>query len=190
MSGICKKCCRCGYEDEQIGKRCKSCKDGIIERDPPFSELVDPLDGSMTCGRRYDTWAGIEGKFLVHGTVQEGLDHWNKFKSNGDRVCSYCGSLHWDDFTALVKQSSEASEDVDYKSVVEIEPSDKGYKIYVHQRGVRNASEGGIKFYTQHIPRDENGEFIITKEQNEEFARAVKASKKRFNKYLVKMRGI
>jgi hypothetical protein len=189
MSAICKKCCRCGYKDEQIGQPCESCKGGIIERDPPFSELVDAVDGSMTCGRRFDTWAGTEGKFLVHGEVQNGLDHWNKFKSNGDRVCSYCGSMHWEDFARLVKESSEALDDIDYQSVVEIEPSDKKYKIYVHRRGVRNASEGAIKFYIQHIPRDKNGKIIVTKEQNEEFEKAVKGSRARFNRYISKLRG-
>ena len=52
MSGICKKCYRCGYKDEQIGQPCESCKDGIIERDPPFPELVDALPVKMTCGRK------------------------------------------------------------------------------------------------------------------------------------------
>lgn len=188
MSGICKKCYRCGYKDEQIGQPCESCKDGIIERDPPFSELVDALPVKMTCGRRNDVWAGTV--LPVHGPLQEGLDHWNKFKSNGDRVCSYCGSLHWDDFTELVRHAADSPEDLDYRSTVEIEPSDKGYKIYVHQRGIRNAMEGGIKFYTQHIPRDENGNVVITKEQDEEYAKAVRVSKTRFNRYLIKMRGI
>jgi len=33
-----------------------------------------------------------------------------------------------------------------------IEISDKRYKVYVKQPGVENASQGGIKFYAQHLP--------------------------------------
>lgn len=43
----------------------------------------------------------------------------------------------------------------DMSSETVIDPTDKGYKFYVRQKGVKNASEGGIKFYTRHIPSDE-----------------------------------
>ena len=68
---------------------------------------------------------------------------------NGDRTCSFCGSLHPDDWMRLM----DAAKDPDTKTW--IDPSDKGYKFYVHQDGVANASDGGIKFYTWHIPSDE-----------------------------------
>ena len=68
---------------------------------------------------------------------------------NGDRTCSFCGSLHPDDWTRLSKDV------LDSTSETWIERSDKGYKFYVHQKGVRNDLEGGIKFYTWHIPSEE-----------------------------------
>jgi len=116
----------------------------------------------------------------------EGLDYWEKFKSNGNRVCSFCGSLHPDDLFELVRTAANAPLEAEYHSVPEIEPSDKSYKIYVHQPGVRNAHEGGIKFYTHHLPRDEEGKLQVPQERNDEYAAAVKASKARFERYLAK----
>lgn len=169
-----------------LGNPCKTpgC-DGIIEEMPKFQDLVDALPGTMTCGRRFDTYVG---GFPVHRDQGQGQDHWNKFRSNGDRVCSYCGSLHPDDFLRLVKEAAEAPDEAAYRSVVTIEPSDKGYKIYVNQPGVRNAFDGGIKFYTQHLPRDEQGRVAITKEQEDEYRRAVDGTRKRFDRHLAAMR--
>ncbi|CAN5951045.1 unnamed protein product [Sphagnum jensenii] len=107
-------------------------------------------------------------------SVTKGPDHWQKFKSNGQRVCSYCGSLHPEDMFALVKQSAEAPADGDYRKTVIIEPSDKKYKVYVHQPDVRNAGEGGIKFYMQHLPR-KNGQIDVSDERQEEYAEAYAA---------------
>jgi hypothetical protein len=117
-------------------------------------------------------------------TRTEGLDRWQKFKSNGNRICSFCGSLHPDDMFELVRQCIDAPEDAEFNSVVEIEQSDKPYKIYIRQPGVRNAMEGGIKFYTHHLPRDEKGNVTIDGKRNDEYAKAVRMSKKRFDRYL------
>ena len=95
-----------------------------------------------------------------------------------DRVCSYCRSLHPEDMFRC-EGIAESGDDVPYTATVEIEPSDKGYKIYVHQPGVRNAHEGGIKFYKQHLTQGQ-----VTEQQNAEYALAVKKSKARFEKYL------
>ncbi|MDF1720500.1 MAG: hypothetical protein P1U65_07495 [Minwuia sp.] len=65
---------------------------------------------------------------------------------NGDRSCSYCGSLHPDDFGRLLDRG------LDPDDPVEIGPTAKGYKVYVSQPDVRNASEGGIIFYSWHDP--------------------------------------
>ena len=64
-------------------------------------------------------------------------------------VVPICGSLHPDDFMRLVKLAAETPIDAD--EAVTVDPSDKGYKIYVRQPGVQNAHDGGIKFYTQHL---------------------------------------
>lgn len=209
MSVICKKCCSMGSygggrPDPKEGDPC-SCG-GVLERAPEWHELVDILPEEMRCGRRNDPFS------MSH--VFPGPDHWEKFKApHGNRVCSYCGSLHWEDMLALVKQSAEASEDADYHQTVQIEPSDKGYKVYVNQPGVRNAHEGGIKFYMQHVPRKECSEcqgsrvrvypgtplggtetcklcngvgtiVDVNDEQNSQYAEAIRRSRIRFNKYL------
>lgn len=179
MSVHCAKCCTSRTGDE-IGQPCRSegC-DGIIERQPEFSELVDRLPESMTCGRRGEI-SDPNGVFKI----LEGPDHWDKFKSNGNRVCSYCGSLHPEDFLRLVKESATAPEDALFRSVVEVEPSDKSYKIYVHQPGVRNAHEGGIKFYTHHLERDDAGKVLVTEQQEAEYKEAVRRSDVRFEQVL------
>jgi hypothetical protein len=104
----------------------------------------------------------------------EGLDHWRTEK-NGDRCCSFCGSLHPDDFMRLVTQAAEDGSDV------QIEPSDKSYKVYVSRPSVPNASEGGIKFYKWHTPEN------VSDEQQATYRQAIRKSderaKARFTKY-------
>ena len=168
----CKKCLT-GRSDDVLGAPCRTAGcGGVIEEVPPFNTLMDEIPEAMRCPRREES--------PLTSSRFPGADHWQKFKSNGNRVCSYCGSLHPDDMFELVRLSANAPEDAAYRSVVEIEPTDKGYKIYVHQPGVRNASEGGIKFYTQHLPRDENGKMLVSDERQAEYGRAVAASHKRF----------
>lgn len=184
-SGTCQKCLT-GGTGYVVGQPCitPGC-DGIVEEEKNFRDLVDKLPEPMTCGRRFDMYAGT---VPLHSDREPGQDHWQKIRSNGDRVCSYCGSLHPEDMFRLVKASAEAPEGAPYHSVVEIEPSDKGYKIYVNQPGVRNAMEGGIKFYTQHLPRDADGNLAVCEERQAEYSRAVKASQKRFDAYLAGIR--
>lgn len=172
----CRKCLT-GRSGDKLGDPCRTpgC-DGVVEEDPPFSSLVDELPEPMRCPRR-DENCLADRNF-------PGPDCWQKFKSNGNRVCSFCGSLHPEDFLRLVKEAAETPENVPYQEGVSIEQSDKGYKIYVHQPGVRNASEGGIKFYTMHLPRKADGTFDVTEEQQEEFVRAKQLSRRRFDIYL------
>lgn len=165
----CKECLT-GRTGDVLGDPCKTPEcDGVIEEIPDFRTLVDELSEPMDCPRR-----GEGPQF------SQGPDYWLQFKSNGDRVCSYCGSLHPDDFLALVEASADAPADATYNSAVQIEPSDKLYKIYVNQPNVRNAHEGGIKFYTKHLPMNDDGTFDVTNEQHDEYSRAVKASRARF----------
>ena len=146
-----------------------------------FADLVDEQPESMTCGRRMHDM-GPWGR-------TEGLDRWQKFKSNGNRVCSFCGSLHPDDLFAIVRECGDADETAPYGSVPEIEQTDKSYKIYVHQPGVKNAHDGGIKFYMHHLPRNPDGTLAVSQAHNEEYSRAIKASKKRFTAMLNAKRG-
>ena len=116
------------YTSDHIGLR-RHEPDNLLNH---VTELSEP----MTCKRRMQESGPWE-----HA---EGLDRWQEHKSNGDRVCSFCGSLHPVDFLALVARSA-AGEDVN------IEGTDKRYKIYVRRSSVVNAMEGGIKFYTWHF---------------------------------------
>lgn len=98
--------------------------------------------GLQRCPRR--------DEMLSFNRIQPGADpkkpdHWN-IMPNGDLTCSYCGSLHPDDFYNKVVAARAPD------SKINIEQSDKRYKIYVSEEGIRNAKEGGIKFYTPHIP--------------------------------------
>lgn len=181
----CRKCCT-GRTGDVLGQKCRTpgC-DGVIEKQPEWSELVDRLPEPMTCGRRYDTYFG---KMFVHGTPEVKQDYWERFKTNGNRVCSYCGSLHPEDFFTLVRHCANSPEDATYDSMVRIEPSDKSYKVYVYQPGVRNAHEGGIKFYTQHLPRDTQGKPDISEQQEDEYHRAVVATNTKFDVYLKTIR--
>lgn len=184
MSLHCPKCLTSRTGDV-LGAACGTFKcDGVIAELPLFATLVDQLPEPMTCGRRGDLYPG---GLAVHVDRAEQQDRWLRFKSNGNRVCSYCGSLHPEDLFALVKASANAAEDAPYRDVVEIEQSDKSYKLYVQQPGVRNAMEGGIKFYVQHLPRTADGTArAVTDAQQAEFAEAVRRSKRRFELMLRK----
>jgi len=177
----CKKCL-CSQTGDVLGAACRTpgCG-GVIEKVPEFKTLVDELPEPMTCPRRSEVDMTIF-------KVPTSPDHWQRFKTNGNRVCSYCGSLHPDDWFALVKESANAPETAAYRDAVAIEPSDKRYKCYVHQPGVRNACEGGIKFYMMHLPRGEGGEISVTEEQKKEFALAVSKTRARFDKFLLTIR--
>ena len=170
----CKRCLTSRTGDV-LGAPCRTqgCG-GIIEEQPTFDALVDDLPWPMTCNRRM-----FQAGPWEHA---EGLDRWRKFKSNGDRVCSFCGSLHPVDFFRLVESCANAPDDAAFGSVGEVERSDKPHKVYVHQPGVRNAMEGGIKFYTHHLLCGE--EFIATPDQRKNFEGALAASNKRFGRCL------
>ncbi len=179
--------CLCSQTGDVLGAKCQrtGC-DGIIEERPTFASLVEALTERMTCGRRVEQGRDREGgPFKGSGS---GLDYWQRFKRNGDRVCSYCGSLHPEDFLRFVHEAAVAPEGTEGGEVPLIEPSDKGYKIYVRRVGVRNAHEGGIKFYTQHLPRDEKGALAVTEAQQEEYRLAQRASRLRFERVLAARR--
>ena len=99
-------------------------------------EIVDERDAaarkpaaSHTCGRR-GTLAG------------DHLDHYSD--RNGHQACSYCGSVHPDEFMAAV----EAGE-------VELTPTDKSYKVYI--TGGRLNHD---KFYFQHLGKPQMIRFV------------------------------
>lgn len=65
--------------------------------------------------------------------IGERLDVWGK-----DRTCSYCGSLHPDDFIDRLKAGEELG------------PTDKTYKAYI----------GRSKFYYQHLSEEQKREIV------------------------------
>ena len=72
-----------------------------------------------------------------------GEAHW-RIEADGDRTCSYCGSLHPDDFLDIMRGYGEGKEGYNFSL------TDKSYKVYANRPGVRNAIDGGIKFYGAH----------------------------------------
>ncbi len=88
---------------------------------------------------------------------------------DGNRTCSYCGSNHFDDLMEICRKTL-----TDERYGVEL--STKGYKFYVRQPGVRNASEGAIKYYTPHTPKG------YAAENDTLFAKAVCITSERFEK--------
>lgn len=84
----------------------------------------------MTCGRRMNDWGPWEREPY--------RDFW-KTLPNGDKVCSFCGSLSPDNVLAIVEKHGVGCIEVA-----------KSYKWYVRQPDVKNALEGGIKYYRYH----------------------------------------
>jgi hypothetical protein len=82
---------------------------------------------------------------------------WRKLP-NGDRTCSSCGSLHPADFTDILWRYAQREEGYEF------DRSDKRYKDYGHRPGVRNAGDGGIKFYGNHCTPDVADELYAARE--------------------------
>lgn len=77
---------------------------------------------------------------------EENLDTWQL--RGGDRCCSFCGSLHPERFKEIVQEACRNP-----GGPVKFSRSTKNYKWYVQKPG-----EGGVKFYTWHIPSEEFAE--------------------------------
>jgi hypothetical protein len=116
--------------------------------------------GRQRCGRRDDPFA-----FNYKDTALP-PDTWD-YGPDGNRTCSYCGSIHPDDLMAICRKTLT---DDRYG----IEGTTKSYKVYVRQPGVRNAGEGAIKFYMQHAPKNPRAE------DQQLFADACRISSERF----------
>ncbi len=97
----------------------------------------------------------------------ENIDTW-RIEPNGDRTCSFCGSMHFDDFEKAVDLCLE---DV---SKCRIEwATGKNYKLYAWRPNIRNATQGGIKFYVWHTAGVDDDRL---KQVSEKVARACKIS--------------
>jgi hypothetical protein len=125
--------------------------------------------GRHRCGRRDDTFAFPAGE--RRGVLP---DTWD-IGPDGNRTCSYCGSIHADD---LMKICRKAIDDERYA----VEGTTKSYKVYVRQPGVRNAGEGAIKFYMHHAPENPS------EADQKLFAEAIRLSSERFRAQLAASR--
>ncbi len=94
------------------------------------------VTGRHRCGRRLDP--------VFDADHREFPDTWD-LGPDGNRTCSYCGSIHPDDLMVICAKTLT---DRRYG----VEGTDKSYKLYVRQPGVRNAGQGAIKFYQCHVP--------------------------------------
>ena len=74
---------------------------------------------------------------------------WN-VRPNGDRTCSYCGSLHPDDFLDIMQRYAAGEEGYSFSL------TDKSYKVYAKRANVTNALDGGIKFYGAHAVAEDH----------------------------------
>lgn len=98
-------------------------------------------------------------------------DYWDVMP-NGDRTCSYCGSLSEDDFVDIMQSYVDGVEGFSF------ERSTKSYKTYAKRPGVSNAGSGGIKFYHMHVDKDHPK----IQERMELFRKAVEKSREEFKK--------
>lgn len=93
----------------------------------------------QTCGRRMTEMGPWD--------YEEHLDHWKVFP-NGDRTCSFCGSLHPDDVIKKIKEHGFGV----------IGGTTKSYKLYVGANSAISTNDPhGRKYYRQH----DTDEFIV-----------------------------
>lgn len=91
---------------------------------------------------------------------------------NGDKTCTYCGSLSEEDFFDIIEHY--VAGDPGYK----FEPaSNKRHKWYANRPNVTNASEGGIKFYSWHGDFTPGPELV---RKNEIYDKAIQTHKRNF----------
>ena len=91
----------------------------------------------FTCPRRIEDGT-ISSVFTMGG---ENKDNWRD-----DNTCSYCGSSN----PEIVMEGIETSD-------IEITPTDKNYKIYLHSISGKHY---GMKFYFQHFSEEQKNKFI------------------------------
>lgn len=68
-----------------------------------------------------------------------------------DRTCSFCGSINLEDLRALLPMVDGVA--------VGLSLADRKHKVYIRRPGIRNATEGAIKFYLCHGPPNSDEEF-------------------------------
>lgn len=91
------------------------------------------------------SWDGSWDEPLLCPSVAGGTealpDGW-RIEPNGERSCSYCGSMHPDDLMAFLNSVDGVSRWIDL--------NDNKHKVYIHRPEVESAKEGPIKYYIIH----------------------------------------
>lgn len=80
-------------------------------------------------------------------TAHRGCEHETTWRSekDGTRTCSHCGSLHPEDFEDILYRYAAREDGYSFSTTTK-----GGWKYYANRPGVRNAGDGGIKFYGNH----------------------------------------
>lgn len=90
------------------------------------------------------------GHMLYQG---EDKDYW--YKVGKDLICSFCGSMHPNQFLQHCKNVID-----DNAQHISVNLNDWKTKVYIERPEVRNASEGAIKFKLVHLPEENKKEYI------------------------------
>jgi hypothetical protein len=118
--------------------------------------------GRQRCGRRGDFGDRVfPGRYKGDPLP----DTWD-VGPDGNRTCSYCGSIHADDLMEICRKTL-ADERYGVKGTT------KSYKVYVKQPGVQNAGQGAIKFYMHHAPE------VPSQADRDLFANALRVTRQR-----------
>ena len=106
----------------------------------------------------------------IHGVEQVLSD---QTLPNGNKICGYCGAWCRDQFMAYIQSIIGGEVTATYTTGTtrpgtdelwvfpRIEVNDHKDKIYVHQEGVKNASDGAIKIYIAHL--QEGDVFLVNR---------------------------
>lgn len=78
-------------------------------------------------------------------------DKWIKYGT--DRCCSFCGSMHPQDFYDFLVKCLE-TKDLNFR----LSTTTKNYKFYVKRPNVNNEYKGAMKFYMHHAPLDQTNQ--------------------------------
>lgn len=115
----------------------------------PATEPEEPETMTVprhTCPRRIEDGRGGDGgPFVGAGDLIDEYKPGHGIIGQG-RGCSYCGSMHPDDFMEAMREGAELG------------TTSKNYKAYV--RGYKNDGANGGKFYFQHLTTEQRHEFI------------------------------
>jgi hypothetical protein len=125
-----------GYDGFKV---CRECYDQLFAWQRAVDAERTATDGGpwpQTCPRRSESM----GPWKMD---EENADSWrilSDYRAVRQKACSFCGSLHPDDFMAAVRAGEKVG------------PTDKNYKAYL--------GEGHSKFYYQHLSDDQRREFV------------------------------